>query len=44
MNKLNIIYKNIADLVPYAQNSRTHSDEQIEQKAVHAETGLEFDS
>lgn len=33
----------VADLIPYASNSRTHSDAQIAQKAIHAETGEPFD-
>lgn len=33
MNKINIIYLNIDDLIPYNKNSRTHSIEQIEQIA-----------
>ena len=31
MTKLKIIYKNIKDLSEYSNNSRTHSDEQVEQ-------------
>lgn len=34
MNKLEVIYKNIDDLIPYVNNSRTHSDEQIAQIAA----------
>lgn len=34
MNKLEVIYKNIDDLIPYINNSRTHSDEQVAQIAA----------
>lgn len=34
MNKLQVIYKPVADLIPYANNSRTHSDEQVTQVAA----------
>jgi ParB-like chromosome segregation protein Spo0J len=34
MTKLKIIYKPIADLIPYARNSRTHSDAQVAQIAA----------
>lgn len=33
MNKLQVVYKPVADLIPYANNSRTHSDEQVTQVA-----------
>lgn len=33
-DKLKIIYKNIEDLIPYARNSRTHSDAQVSQIAA----------
>ena len=33
-NELEIKYESVADLVPYANNSRTHSDEQIKQIAA----------
>lgn len=33
MNKLKITYKSANELIPYARNSRTHSDEQINQIA-----------
>lgn len=33
-DKLKIIYKNIEDLIPYARNSRTHSDAQVAQIAA----------
>lgn len=32
--KMQVTYKNIEDLIPYARNSRTHSDEQIAQIAA----------
>lgn len=34
MTKLKITYKPIADLIPYARNSRTHSDAQVAQIAA----------
>lgn len=34
MNKHNLTYRKIADLVPYIQNSRTHSESQINQIAA----------
>jgi len=34
MNKLKITYRKIEDLIPYARNSRTHSDAQIAQIAA----------
>lgn len=34
MNKLQVVYKPVADLIPYANNSRTHSDEQVTQVAA----------
>lgn len=34
MTKQQIIYKNVSDLIPYARNSRTHSDEQVLQIAA----------
>jgi ParB-like chromosome segregation protein Spo0J len=34
MTEMQITYKNIEDLIPYARNSRTHSDEQIAQIAA----------
>lgn len=34
MNKLKIEYKPTADLIPYARNSRTHSDAQVNQIAA----------
>ena len=34
MTKLEIIYKPIVDLIPYARNSRTHSDAQVAQIAA----------
>ena len=34
MDKLEIIYKNIDDLIPYVNNSRTHSDAQVAQIAA----------
>lgn len=34
MSNLKIIYKNIDDLLPYARNSRTHSDAQVSQIAA----------
>lgn len=30
---LEIIYKNIDDLIPYVNNTRTHSEEQVNQIA-----------
>lgn len=33
-DKLKIVYKNIEDLIPYARNSRTHSDAQVAQIAA----------
>ena len=33
-NKLQVTYKPVADLIPYANNSRTHSDEQVTQVAA----------
>jgi ParB-like chromosome segregation protein Spo0J len=32
-NKLEIVYKNVDDLIPYARNSRTHSEAQVNQIA-----------
>ena len=32
--KMQVTYKNIEDLIPYARNSRTHSDKQIAQIAA----------
>jgi len=32
-NKLTIVYKNVDDLIPYARNSRTHSEQQVNQIA-----------
>lgn len=32
--KQEIVHKSIADLIPYANNARTHSDEQIAQIAA----------
>lgn len=34
MNNQKIIYKNVSDLIPYARNSRTHSDDQVLQIAA----------
>lgn len=34
MNELEVVYKPVADLIPYANNSRTHSDEQVTQVAA----------
>jgi ParB-like chromosome segregation protein Spo0J len=34
MNKLKVVYKKVEDLIPYARNSRTHSDAQIAQIAA----------
>ena len=34
MNNQKIIYKNVYDLIPYARNSRTHSDDQVLQIAA----------
>ena len=34
MIKQQITYKNVSDLIPYARNSRTHSDEQVSQIAA----------
>lgn len=34
MNAIAIEYQNTADLIPYARNSRTHSDEQVAQIAA----------
>jgi hypothetical protein len=34
MTKLKITYKSVADLIPYARNSRTHSDAQVAQIAA----------
>jgi len=34
MTKLKITYKPVADLIPYARNSRTHSDAQVAQIAA----------
>ena len=34
MTKLKITYKPVADLIPYAKNSRTHSDAQVAQIAA----------
>lgn len=34
MIKQQITYKNVSDLIPYARNSRTHSDEQVLQIAA----------
>lgn len=34
MNKLQVEYKPVADLIPYSNNSRTHSDEQVAQVAA----------
>lgn len=31
---LNVVYKRVEDLIPYARNARTHSDEQIAQVAA----------
>ena len=33
MSQLEVVYRNVADLLPYARNSRTHSDEQVAQIA-----------
>lgn len=33
MQKLEVVYLKTADLIPYARNSRTHSDEQVAQIA-----------
>jgi len=33
MSNIEIIYRNASDLIPYANNSRTHSDDQINQVA-----------
>lgn len=33
-NRLEISYRPLADLVPYARNSRTHSNAQVEQIAA----------
>lgn len=33
MKKLSVIYRKTADLIPYARNARTHSDEQVTQIA-----------
>lgn len=33
-NKLQVTYKPVSDLIPYANNSRTHSDEQVTQVAA----------
>lgn len=33
MNELKVEYKNIKELIPYCNNSRTHSDEQVQQIA-----------
>lgn len=33
-SKLSITYRPVADLIPYARNSRTHSDEQVAQLAA----------
>lgn len=33
-SKLSITYRQVADLIPYARNSRTHSDEQVAQLAA----------
>lgn len=33
MSDLQIVYKNVDELIPYANNSRTHSDEQVTQIA-----------
>ena len=34
MNKLKITYRKVEDLIPYARNSRTHSDAQVAQIAA----------
>lgn len=34
MNKMKIVYKKASDLIPYARNSRTHSDLQVNQIAA----------
>jgi len=34
MSKLEVVYKNIDTLIPYINNSRTHSDEQVAQIAA----------
>lgn len=34
MSKLKVEYRNIGDLIPYVNNSRTHSDEQVSQVAA----------
>lgn len=34
MSKLEVVYKPTGDLIPYANNSRTHSDEQVAQVAA----------
>jgi hypothetical protein len=34
MNKIEVIYKNIDELIPYINNSRTHSDAQVAQIAA----------
>ncbi len=34
MDKLEVVYKNIADLIPYVNNARTHTDEQVAQVAA----------
>lgn len=34
MSKLKVEYRNVGDLIPYVNNSRTHSDEQVSQVAA----------
>ena len=34
MSKLSVVYKNTDELIPYANNSRTHNDEQVTQIAA----------
>ena len=34
MNKIEVVYKNIDELIPYINNSRTHSDAQVAQIAA----------
>ncbi len=34
MDKLEVVYRNIADLIPYVNNARTHTDEQVAQVAA----------
>lgn len=33
MEKLKVVYRKVEDLIPYARNARTHSDEQVTQIA-----------